>query len=112
MGIQCWSDLVKFGAREHLQAEYEGLLLGEGETEPEYDVSLRIDLEQIPAGPGASLQLEQAFNYGRLAPYWVLQQKLDSHLPDSRLSVVQTQHHLHLQTDYHTPPSVSAPNLS
>lgn len=52
MGIQCWPDLVKYGARDHLSAEYEGYLVGEGETEPEYDVSLRIDLEKIPSGPG------------------------------------------------------------
>ena len=52
MGIQCWPDLVKYGAREHLQQTFEGLLLGQGETEPEYDVSLRIDLEQVPQDPG------------------------------------------------------------
>lgn len=52
MDIQCWPDLVKYGAREHLQHAFEGLLLGQGETEPEYDVSLKIDLEQIPQDPG------------------------------------------------------------
>lgn len=52
MGIQCWPDLVKFGAREHLQQQYAGLLLGEAETEPEYNVSLLIDLEKLPATPG------------------------------------------------------------
>jgi hypothetical protein len=57
MGIQCWPDLVKYGAREHLAAEYDGYLLGESETEPEYDVSLRIDLEKIPSGAGECLVL-------------------------------------------------------
>ena len=52
MGIQCWPDLLANGAREHLQETYEGMLMGQGETEPEYDVSLKIDLEQIPSEPG------------------------------------------------------------
>ncbi|WVW85746.1 hypothetical protein I302_107784 [Kwoniella bestiolae CBS 10118] len=50
MGIQCWPDLVKYGAREHLQKEYEGYLLPQEQTEPEYDVSLVVDLEQLPEG--------------------------------------------------------------
>jgi actin related protein 2/3 complex subunit 2 len=50
MGIQCWPDLLKYGAKEHLEQELGGYLT---ETEPEYDVSLSIDLEQIPASPGA-----------------------------------------------------------
>jgi len=52
MGIQCWPDLVKYGSREHLQKEYGYLLLGEAETEPEYNVSLEIDLEKLPASEG------------------------------------------------------------
>ena len=52
MSIQCWPDLVKYGAREHLRNEYEGLLVGEGETEPEYNVSLVIDLEKLPGSEG------------------------------------------------------------
>ncbi|WVQ81971.1 hypothetical protein IAT38_004098 [Cryptococcus sp. DSM 104549] len=51
MGIQCWPDLVKYGAREHLQNEYAGYLLGEADTEPEYDVSLVVDLEKLPGTP-------------------------------------------------------------
>ncbi|WVN90192.1 uncharacterized protein L203_105428 [Cryptococcus depauperatus CBS 7841] len=51
MSIQCWPDLVKYGALEHLQNEYEGYLLAEGNTEPEYDVSLLIDLERLPDNP-------------------------------------------------------------
>lgn len=51
MSIQCWPDLVKYGATQHLQQEYEGLLLSESETEPEYNVSLLIDLEKLPSTP-------------------------------------------------------------
>lgn len=57
MGIQCWPDLIKYGAREHLQKMYDGVLLGQGETEPEYNVSLMIDLEKLPASEGMSLYL-------------------------------------------------------
>jgi actin related protein 2/3 complex subunit 2 len=52
MAIQCWPDLVKYGARDHLQSTYGEYFLGDAETEPEYNVSLRIDLEKIPSGPG------------------------------------------------------------
>ncbi|WRT68282.1 uncharacterized protein IL334_005258 [Kwoniella shivajii] len=48
MGIQCWPDLVKYGAREHLQDEYQDYLLPQDQTEQEYDVSLIIDLEKLP----------------------------------------------------------------
>ena len=54
MGIQCWPDLVKYGARQHLLEEYAGMLLSEADTEPEYNVSLAIDLEQLPASEGLS----------------------------------------------------------
>ncbi|ORY35422.1 Arp2/3 complex, 34 kd subunit p34-Arc-domain-containing protein [Naematelia encephala] len=49
MGIHCWPDLLKYGAREHLQNEYAGMLLDPSQTEPEYDVSIVIDLEKIPS---------------------------------------------------------------
>ncbi|KAK1927008.1 putative arp2/3 complex 34 kDa subunit [Papiliotrema laurentii] len=48
MGIQCWPDLVKFGAQQHLEQELGGYLASQADTEPEYDVSLIIDLEQLP----------------------------------------------------------------
>lgn len=57
MSIQCWPDLVKYGAREHLQKEYAELLLDEGQTEPEYNVSLSIDLEKLPASEGSATSL-------------------------------------------------------
>ena len=52
MAIQCWADLVKYGAREHLANTFGEYLLGEVETEAEYNVSLKIDLEKIPQSPG------------------------------------------------------------
>lgn len=52
MAIQCWGDLAKYGAREHLQKTYGEYLLEEAQTEPEYNVSLKIDLERIPESPG------------------------------------------------------------
>ena len=55
MAIQCWPDLVKYGAREHLQEQYGAYLLSEAETEPEYNVTLSIDLEKLPGTQGWSL---------------------------------------------------------
>lgn len=52
MAIQCWPDLVKYGARDHLATTYGEYLLDDSQTEPEYNVSLRIDLEKIPSSPG------------------------------------------------------------
>ncbi|KAF9071365.1 actin-related protein ARPC2 [Rhodocollybia butyracea] len=49
MHIRCWDELVKYGALEILQREYGSLL--QPQAEPEYNVSLVIDLEQIPASP-------------------------------------------------------------
>ena len=50
MGIQCWPDLQKYGATEHLKKEFAGYLMDE--PEPEYNVSLSVDLEKLPASPG------------------------------------------------------------
>ena len=51
MHIRCWDELVKYGAVEVLKREYGSLLVAQ--PEPEYNVSLGIDLEQIPADAGA-----------------------------------------------------------
>lgn len=48
MAIECWPDLAKYGARESLEKEYAGYIVPEAETEPEYNVSLAIDLEHLP----------------------------------------------------------------
>ncbi|KAK0218122.1 arp2/3 complex 34 kDa subunit [Armillaria solidipes] len=48
MHIRCWSELVQYGALDVLKREYGSLL--KDEAEPEYNVSLEIDLEQAPTG--------------------------------------------------------------
>lgn len=52
MSIQCWPDLAKYGARQSLEAMYAGYILPEAQTEPEYNVSLSIDLERLPTDHG------------------------------------------------------------
>lgn len=52
MAIQCWPDLLKHGARQHLEETYKGYILPEAETEQGYNVTVRIDLEKLPASPG------------------------------------------------------------
>jgi len=47
MHIRCWDELVRYGALDVLKREYGALL--KREAEPEYNVSLEIDLEQLPA---------------------------------------------------------------
>ncbi len=51
MQIRCWSELEQFGALDILKREYGPLLLDQ--PEPEYNASLQIDLEQVPADGGA-----------------------------------------------------------
>lgn len=50
MNIRCWEELVQYGALEVLQREYGSLL--SNQTEPDYNVSLQIDLEQVPTDQG------------------------------------------------------------
>ncbi|KIY53001.1 P34-Arc-domain-containing protein [Fistulina hepatica ATCC 64428] len=49
MQIRCWDELLTYGALEILRREYGTLLMAQ--TEPEYNVSLEIDLEQVPSDP-------------------------------------------------------------
>jgi len=53
MNIRCWEELVQYGALDVLQREYGPLL--SNQTEPDYNVSLRIDLEQVPVDQGRQL---------------------------------------------------------
>ncbi|KAF8892048.1 actin-related protein ARPC2 [Infundibulicybe gibba] len=46
MHIRCWSELVQYGAMDVLKREYGSLIT---DTESEYNVSLEIDLEQVPS---------------------------------------------------------------
>lgn len=50
MHIRCWSELAQYGALDVLNREYGGLLAPQ--TEPEYNVSLEIDLNQAPPEGG------------------------------------------------------------
>jgi len=47
MHIRCWDELVQYGAIDVLKREYGSLL--QPQSEPEYNVSLAIDLDQLPA---------------------------------------------------------------
>ncbi|KAG6891560.1 hypothetical protein C0992_004418 [Termitomyces sp. T32_za158] len=46
MHIRCWDELVRYGALDILKREYGSLLLAQPENE--YNMSLLIDLEQVP----------------------------------------------------------------
>jgi len=48
MHIRCWDELVKYGAMDILKREYGALVAAQ--PEEEYNVSLVIDLEQVPEG--------------------------------------------------------------
>lgn len=52
MNIRCWGELVKYGVNEVLQREYGNLVVAQ--PEPDYDVSLEINLEQLPPDGGES----------------------------------------------------------
>jgi actin related protein 2/3 complex subunit 2 len=54
MNIRFWDELVRYGALEVLQREYGPLL--SNQTEPDYNVSLQIDLEQVPVDQGRQLR--------------------------------------------------------
>ncbi|KAF9453535.1 arp2/3 complex 34 kDa subunit [Macrolepiota fuliginosa MF-IS2] len=49
MNIRCWDELVKYGAEDILKREYGALVLNEPEND--YNVSLMVDLEQVPQDP-------------------------------------------------------------
>lgn len=50
MNIRCWDELVAYGAMDVLQREYGSLI--KQQTEPEYNISLDIDVDQVPADEG------------------------------------------------------------
>ena len=55
MSIRCWDELVRYGVDTVLSHHYGNMILPQ--PEPEYNVTLQIDLEQIPP------------EGGKLAPY-------------------------------------------
>jgi len=46
MNIRCWDELVAYGAIQVLQREYGSLI--KQQTEPEYNITLDIDFDQVP----------------------------------------------------------------
>lgn len=52
MHIRCWDELVRYGALDVLRREYGSLV--QAQPEPEYNVSLVIDLETAPPEGGES----------------------------------------------------------
>ncbi|KAI0762039.1 actin-like protein ARPC2 [Irpex lacteus] len=51
MSIRCWDELAQYGVHSILQREYGSMV--KAQPEPEYNVSLELDLEQFPAEPEA-----------------------------------------------------------
>ena len=51
--IRCYKDLVKYGAVQVLQREYGSYV---APTEPGYDFSVMVDLENLPADKGWPLE--------------------------------------------------------
>lgn len=68
MHIRCWEELAQYGAIDVLQREYGPLL--QHEAEAEYNVSLQIDLEQVPAEGG-----NVAAHLDDLDAYWLLEER-------------------------------------
>ena len=52
MSIRCWDELVKYGVDKVLQREYGDRV--KAEAEPDYNVSLELDLEKFPPEGGKS----------------------------------------------------------
>jgi len=50
MNIRCWDELVRYGTMAILKREYGVLVLDQ--PEQDYNVSLLIDLEQVPQNAG------------------------------------------------------------
>lgn len=51
MSIRCWDELVKYGVNSVLQRAYGDRV--SPQPEPEYNISLILDLEQFPSEGGA-----------------------------------------------------------
>lgn len=85
MSIRCWNELVQYGALDILEREYGSLL--SNEVEPDYNVSLDIDLEQVPTDPGTSVRLSFSETPLRKAIPIVRDSRCFYHL----LSIIETQ---------------------
>lgn len=60
MHIRCWAELEAYGALDIMRREYGSLL--QATPEPEYNISLLIDLAAAPAEGGAFTWLILAFS--------------------------------------------------
>lgn len=49
MAIKCYSDLIKYGAKEVLEREYKGMIIA---PEQGYNFTIEINLEQLPPDQG------------------------------------------------------------
>lgn len=50
MSIRCWHELVQYGVNESLSRIYGNMI--HPQPEPEYNITLQIDLEQVPPEGG------------------------------------------------------------
>lgn len=50
MSIRCWDELARYGVADILRREYGALLMDQ--PEHDYNISLMIDLEQVPQDAG------------------------------------------------------------
>lgn len=67
MNIRCWNEIEKYGVNDVLNREYGSLI--KKEPEPEYNISLEIDLERVPSEGGTSPPTHSShlLNAGRLS---------------------------------------------
>ena len=54
MQIRCWDELVRYGVHDIMKREYGSLVRAEPESE--YNVTLEVDLEQLPPEGGECIR--------------------------------------------------------
>ena len=67
LAIKCYKDLVQYGAEQVLQREYGDYIVS---PEAGYDFSILIDLEKLPAEPGASPPFDRLCIIASIA-HWI-----------------------------------------
>ncbi len=71
MQIRCWDELVRYGVHDILKREYGSLV--RAQPEDDYNVSLEIDLEQLPPEGGMYHPLSEgtprSYIYSRTTRY-------------------------------------------
>jgi actin related protein 2/3 complex, subunit 2 len=66
MNIRCWDELVKQGANDVLKREYGPLV--KPQPEPDYNVSLEVDLDQVPSDEGSCIKCLRPFTSPQVLP--------------------------------------------